>query len=255
MSTKTLQGKQLSIFDLLGVPEPDEASPYTKRIAIRRRTKAAKRKGKGKGKGLQYKIKLRVRKSERVLEFRRRTTEVSGNSETATWSDEAIKRLHYCLLIDSLMTLRHLSAGESDKAAEIILWMLSDSTGAFSYRQSVAIAAEISVQPDFVSPYKEVDVDLLGIDYIELRSMCLNLARRKYGQLPNFFDRLVSGIRDAADGSQKALEWCLSQDGVGPLSFKGCCEALGFEAAECLDLIGERKKVVRKSVINKQAYA
>jgi len=187
-----------------------------------------KRKLKRRGKGLQYKMLLRIRNAERKLAFRSKASKEHALRNDEAWSDNDIRRLHYILLVGTLITLRDHAEIDSVRAAEIWTWIERRGMGDFTFDACVAIAGELSVDPAFRNPFPEVDVDFRGADPEGLRALAKHLVRKNFGALPPHAGLLRRGIRAAETGDPDAIEWCLA-DASDPLGFVSCCDALGFE--------------------------
>lgn len=190
-----------------------------------------KRKSKRRGKGLQYKMQLRIRAAERKLAFRSKAPKEHTLQNEEVWSDDDIRRLHFVLLVGTLITLRDHAEIDSVRAAEIWTWIERKGMGDFTFDACVAIAGELSVDPSFRNPFPEVDVDFLGADPDALRTVAKHLVRKNFGELPPHAGLLRRGIRAAEAGDPDAIEWCLA-DASDPLGFVSCCDALGFETED-----------------------
>jgi hypothetical protein len=210
--------------------------------------KFARRKRKKRTKGLQYKMQLKVRQNERKLAFRSKAPKEHLLKNEDTWTETDIRRLHFVLLVGSLITLRDHAQIDSVRAAEIWTWINRKGFDDFSFDACVAIAGELSIDPSFRNPFPEIDIDFAGADPDALRNMAAYLVRRNFGELPPHAGLLRRGIRAAESGDTDAIEWCLAQAGdaadaddstqrVDQLSFESCCDALGFEPEDVRRMI------------------
>lgn len=195
-----------------------------------------RKKSKRRNKGLQYKMQLRIRAAERKLAFRSKAPKEHQLRNEETWSDDGIRRLHYVLLVGTLITLRDHAEIDSSRAAEIWRWIERPGMDDFSFDACVAIAGELSVDPSFRNPFPEVDVDFLGADAGALRMVAKHLVRKNFGALPPHAGLLRRGILAAEAGDQDAIQWCLA-DASDPLGFVACCDALALEPEDVRSVI------------------
>jgi len=192
------------------------------------RPRFSKKKPKKKTKGYQYSIRLKVRTTDRKIAYRSKAPKEHLLRNEERFSDDGIRRLHYALLVGSLITLKDHAEIGSARAAEIWLWIEREGHEAFSFDACVQIASELSARPDFRDPFPELDIDLIGAEPESLRQLARRLVRRNFGELPPHAGLLRRGIRAAEAGDPDALAWCLS-DTNDALGFPACCDALGFE--------------------------
>lgn len=199
-------------------PESPQMTLFGEEVRKVRRIPVRKRKHKKYARGLQYRIKLRLRKTDRKIVFRNRTTdEELGND--LYWDEEVIVRLHTILLDDSLETLRNHCERKSARAAEIIAWVNRDLPDEpFSFATCCQLYRKLNEHSEMVGP----------LDPETLRPMLQQEIRHTFhAELPHA-KVLRKGIEEAEAGNEDAIEWVLS-DSTEPLSFASCCDALGFE--------------------------
>lgn len=253
---------------LIEVPKPRK-----KRRQLKRRRRA---KGKNGVKGAfiprvgeTKNLALVVRSTDRKVAFRTHAPdEQGGNTEFVGISDEALRRLHYVLLVGSLRYLKECAEIASPRVAEVWEWIQREGQEEpFSFDACVLIAAELSVAPDFRDPFPDVweedkfgrrvvyrrgvSVDFAGATPASLREAIKETLTRRYPKgIPPHADVCRRMLMRADLGDQEAIDWIAGKTDLNP-SFAECSTALGFNAAVTGQIDGnltmpERRTKARK---------
>lgn len=179
-------------------------------FTLRSKFSSSQRRKKKKTRGLQYKIQFwrGIQGKDRERKFTVQTRD-SDQSNDFDWDDATIHRIAMLLVDRSFEEVFNLEQKGSTRIAEIVAW--------------------VNRRFDEVSPFNfEACCAIAGYRADELREMFFARLKRKHESTFPHYSVLRNGIIDAEHGDPDAIEWVLS-DADAPMTFRDCCNALGFE--------------------------
>lgn len=197
-----LSASQFDLFPGISL-EPNELTLRTKYGSRRKR-----KRHKGK-KGLQYKIQFYrgIQGKMRERKFVNQTRDADETNDLV-WDEATINTITALLVDVTFEDVFKLEIKGSTRIAEIVAWVNRryDEDSPFNFEACCAMA---------------------GYDPDRLRDMFFSRLKRVHGTDFPHYRVLRDRIIDAEHGDSDAIEWVLSEND-GPLSFRDCCYALGF---------------------------